>query len=36
MVNQKEMYIQEIIRLLEQCDDFDLLELILLILIKSV
>lgn len=35
MESQKERYIKEIIELLEKCNDLDLLELILQILIKS-
>lgn len=35
MESQKERYIKEIMELLEKCNDLDLLELILQILIKS-
>lgn len=35
MESQKERYIKEIIELLEKCNDLDLLDLILQILIKS-
>lgn len=35
MESQKERYIEEIIELLEKCNDLDLLELIFQILLKS-
>mgnify|MGYP006962936230 CR=1 FL=1 len=36
MANQKEIYIKEIIQLMEKCGDLDLLELIFQILCKSI
>ena len=36
MANQKDIYIEEIIKLMEKCGDLDLLELIFQILCKGV
>lgn len=36
MENQKEIYVREIVELLEKCNDIDLLQLIFQILCKSI